>query len=235
MARLAMVAALIWSGSGWICSAFAGSIILQTPAGLKPGDQFRFVFVTDGRTNAVSSSIADYDSFVQSQAGGATYNGVTVNWLAIGSTSTVNAIDHIGQTDTPVYLVSGTQVTTSTTPTGLWSGSLMHSIDEDITGSTLQQLFPWTGTSPAGVGAGPLFDLGALLPEIGATTATDATWSAFFVELLLFPQPVYGISTVLTVIPKPSSKLLMGTGVGMVVAYGWTRRRRAPSDGRGQR
>ena len=96
-------------------------MILQTPAGLTFGDQFRFVFVTDGDTTATSTNISDYDNFVQSQAGGATYNGVVVNWLAIGSTESVNAIDHIEQTSTPVYLANGTLVTNSTTAAGLWS------------------------------------------------------------------------------------------------------------------
>jgi hypothetical protein len=47
-----------------------GGLILQTPAGLNPGDQFRFVFVTDGTTNATSSAISSYDAFVTAQAGG---------------------------------------------------------------------------------------------------------------------------------------------------------------------
>ena len=87
-----------YTGGG---GAEAGGIALNTPAGLNPGDSFRFVFVTDGSTTAQSSNISDYDNFVQTQAGGATYNGAVVNWLAIGSTGTVNAIDHIGQANTP--------------------------------------------------------------------------------------------------------------------------------------
>lgn len=47
-----------------------GGVSLQTPAGLKPGDHFRFVFVTDGTTNATSSNISSYDAFVTAQAGG---------------------------------------------------------------------------------------------------------------------------------------------------------------------
>ena len=89
--------------------------MLQTPPGLNPGDPFRFVFVTDGIRDATSTNIADYDSFVNAQAGGATYSGVVVDWLAIGSTDSVDAIDHVGQATAPVYLSDGTLVTTTTT------------------------------------------------------------------------------------------------------------------------
>ena len=83
--RFAIVATVLWLVSGLGGRAEAG-IILQTPAGLNPGDQFRFGFVTDGSRDATSTNIADYDSFVNAEAGGATYNGVPVNWLAIVST-----------------------------------------------------------------------------------------------------------------------------------------------------
>ncbi len=77
-------------------TASAGSI--ATPTGLNPGDQFRIVFVTQGTTAANSSDISTYDTFVTNQANSATYNGATITWQAIGSTPSVNAIDHIGVT-----------------------------------------------------------------------------------------------------------------------------------------
>jgi hypothetical protein len=43
-----------------------------------------------------STNIADYNSFVQTQASGATYAGATVNWKAVGSTATVDARDNVG-------------------------------------------------------------------------------------------------------------------------------------------
>ena len=66
--RFAIVAAVLWLGSGLGGRAEAG-IILQTPAGLNPGDHFRFVFVTDGIRDATSTNIADYDSFVNARGG----------------------------------------------------------------------------------------------------------------------------------------------------------------------
>jgi len=102
----AIVAAVLWLGSGLGSSAEA-SIILQTPTGLNPGDQFRFVFVTDSIRDATSTNIADYDSFVNAQAGGATYDGVVVNWLAVGSTDSVDAIDHMVRPTHPCSCPTG--------------------------------------------------------------------------------------------------------------------------------
>jgi hypothetical protein len=135
--RLALATAMLWIGFGVGGRAQAGGIALSTPAGLSLGESFRFVFVTDGTTVAVSSSIAVYNSFVNAQAGGATYNGSVVNWMAVGSTSSVSAINNVAQTTTPVYLADGTLVTPSTTSTGLWSGSILNPIDEDLSGMGL--------------------------------------------------------------------------------------------------
>ena len=132
--RFAMAAVMLWIGFGMGGRAEAGGIALSTPAGFSPGESFRFVFVTDGTTDATSANIAYYNNFVNAQAGGATYNGSVVSWVAIGSTSTVNAIDNVGQTPTPVYLADGTLVTSSTTTSGLWSGTLQNSINEDLSG-----------------------------------------------------------------------------------------------------
>ena len=50
--RLASAAGLIWLGLGECYNAEAGAIQLATPAGVKVGESFRFVFITDGTTSA---------------------------------------------------------------------------------------------------------------------------------------------------------------------------------------
>jgi hypothetical protein len=231
-----MVSALICSGGVSISPALAGGIALESPRGLTYGEPFRFVFNTAGRTTATSTDITTYDTFVNTQAAGATYNGVTVNWLAIGSTSSVNAIDHIGQTNTPVYLVDGTEVATSTTTSGLWSGfPIMHPINEDITGAPTPAIGAWTGTYFDGTVAtdsqGITYPLGNMGPPLPPQVVVGLSYDTrFWVLIGTSPSsmnfPMYAISGVLTAVPEPSSVLLLCMGGVMVVAYGWTRRHR---------
>ena len=228
--RPALVLALLWIGCGWIAPAHGG-IVLQTPAGLAPGDQFRFAFLTTGTTNAESSNISDYDSFVNAQAQGATYNGQTVTWQAIGSTATVNAIDHIGQTDTPVYRVDGALVATNTTLSGLWSSSLINAIDEDITGTSNPFVFVWTGSTPAGIAGIEGSALGENAPWQGfAFSNNNPAWVQLDTNGSSAQDYLYGISEVLTVggqaVPEPSSMVLLCAGGVMVAGYGWIRRHR---------
>ena len=228
--RFAIVAAVLWLGSGLGGRAEAG-VILQTPAGLNPGDHFRFVFVTDGIRDATSTNIADYDSFVNAQAGGATYNGVVVDWLAIGSTDSVDAIDHVGQANAPVYLSDGTLVTTSTTPAGLWSRD---------TPST-------RSTSTSRATPSPPFTLcldryESLRHRVRRAARIRKAANGFHLRHLrqlgiLGPQPrrrpqtLYGISSVLTVpqsVPEPSALAMLGTALSVGLAIGRARHSRDP-------
>jgi hypothetical protein len=222
--RFAIVAAVLWLGSGLGGRAEAG-IILQTPAGLNPGDHFRFVFVTDGTRDATSTNIADYDNFVNAQAIGATYNGMVVNWLAIGSTESGDAIDHVGQANAPVYLSDGTPVTTTTTPAGLWSRTLLHEIDLDLAANPVAPFtFVWSGTNPFGTGFGG--PLGSPTPLVGSPFFTNDAWIASGRSNSGDFRPFYGISSVLTVpqaVPEPSTVTMLGTALAVGLAIGSAR------------
>ncbi len=222
--RFLTVALMLWIGLGALGQAQAG-IVLQAPAGLKPGDQFRIVFATDGTTMATSTTITDYDNFVTNQAQGATYNGQTVQWLAIGSVGFTNAIDHIGQTNTPVYLANGTKVTPSTTASGLWSGALESPIFTDLSGHLVHGQV-WTGTNANGV-AVPGQALGDIDATVGSNTVISAGWIETGVDSFTSSHSLYGISQVLTIalsqqpVPEPSSIVMLGTAL---LAAAYTRR-----------
>jgi hypothetical protein len=227
--RLGIAAAVLCLGSDLGGRAEAG-FELPTPAGLNTGDQFRFVFVTDGVRDATSTSIADYDNFVNAQAGGATYKGVVVDWLAIGSTDSVDAIDHVGQTNAPVFLSDGTLVTTSTTDAGLWSRTLVHAINLDLAGNPVPPFtFVWTGTNPFGTAFGG--PLGSATPQTGSPFDTLDSWVASGRSPAGDLRPFYGISSVLTVpqsVPEPSALALLGTALSVGLAFGLVRHRLDP-------
>ena len=218
------VAALI--GSLAVPTA-ASTISLNTPTGLNPGDRFRIAFVTGATTTDISSTdITSYNLFVNTAAGGATYNGSALTFYAIGSTATVNAYDNIHSTtmNDPVYLAGGALVAPSITgANGLWSGALVNRIATDIDGTVVspdgdgnnRRVFTGTlvdGTvsskplgnyQPGGGMGGP----GRFVASIGqATGSTDAAWIGVGdYAYASVESSIYGISETLTVASPSAS------------------------------
>ena len=248
---------LIFQGS-WAGLAFAGVIALQTPAGLQVGDQFRFIFVTPATTNATSSDITTYDSFVNQQANGATYNGQTIHWLAIGSTTTVDARVHAGLTNSGVFMANGTEIATSANivPGGLWyGGSLLAQPIQDLGGNSYSGTV-WTGTS--GVGTEYKSTVNNVVIEWGLGTNAVATDTSIVydnhievgqlqtnvsgdvwlsvgyadgLQLNTNQYQMYGISDVQTAVPEPSTLLISAMGVlvaGVSKWKSWRWRRMVP-------
>ena len=247
--RAAILSTVVLASQG---SAFAGPIAIQAPTGLKNGDQFRIIFVTPDKISAVSTNISTYDNFVNTEAAGATYNGQTIHWSAVGSTDSVDAKVHIGQTNTAVYQANGTEVAVSDTGTGLWSGGdLIAQPTQDLAGNSYTSGTVWTGTSGIGTeyntfvnGQGTVYwGLGATnnVTENGITyinnvevgslhsTVGGYDWISLGFGVGLAPRTntyqVYGISDVLTVntAPVPEPSTLLISGLG-VLAIGVAQR-----------
>jgi len=235
------VAALIGS---LVVPTAASAGIINTPTGLNPGDRFRIAFVTRTTTTGSSSDITSYNLFVNTAAGGATYNGSAVTFYAIGSTATVNAYDNIRSTtmNDPVYLAGGALVAPSITgANGLWSGALVNRIATDIDG-TVVNTSVYTGTLVDGTASSN--PLGYLYPgdpdndipaefraSVGNTTGgTDAAWirnggsSTASVR-----RSLYGISETLTVapVPEPSTYAMALAGLACGGYLRFRRRKRA--------
>lgn len=213
--------------------AHATPVALSTPGGLTVGDTFRFLFVTNATTQATSTDIATYNAFVQGEAAGATYNGVTVNWKAIGSTPTVHARDNVGGfgTSVRVYLPDGTLFANDMTTTtgGLWSAAVLAAPNQLI-GGTTSTGNTWTGSNPSGLATS--LPLGA---AAGSSTWADRSFSNnAWIMINPFASTnfygMYGLSEALTVTaPVPEiDPAGMGAVLALVTgAFGLLERRRS--------
>ena len=203
-------------------TGFADPIIL-VPPGLLPGDHYRLVFVTASTTDAISTSIADYDTFVNNEANDplSLLLPLGVTWTAIGSTSTVAAYDHIGGVfSTPIYRLDGALVAIGSA--GLWDGSLDAPIRYSQFGTDVDSLV-WTGSaendgSIHSCSLGSSYSCGV----VGLSGTATNDWLAYWLESpLSVPHPLYGISPDLTVpgsgVPEPGTVSMMLMGAMLVL------------------
>jgi len=228
-ATAASVALLLTSLA--VPKACGSTIQLATPAGLNSGDAFRFVFVTSGSRNATSTSITDYNDFVQAEALGATYAGAAVTWRAIASTISVNARGNVGGFDTPVpvFRVDGTRVANDLTVNsgGLWSTFLINPISLTIDSQTISGRV-WTGSDRDG-----LNNLGRQLGSggsvaYGRSSSTGGSWIRDDWTSGSSLYSMYGMSSTLTVpVPEPSTYAMALAGIACGGFSMWRRRMRA--------
>ena len=85
-----------------------------TPTGLAVGAKFRLLFLSSTKRDALSSDIADYNTFVQDRAaaGHADIQAYSWGFGAIGCTAAVDARDNTSTTGAgvPIYWLDGTKV-----------------------------------------------------------------------------------------------------------------------------
>jgi hypothetical protein len=207
---------------------------------LPPGSQYQLVFVSAGTRDALSTNIDDYNSFVTEQANLNLNLPSGITWSAIASTSTVDARDNAVTYDSiPIYNTSGQQVSDGTYH--FWGGqdgppgsiyTLWNSISSDQYGNNISADV-WTGSksdgtkySSGGLGVwivSPSFPSEYESPVRGSSTSRTATWISDTVQLTSNPSnmncPLYAISSPITVIPEPSSLILLSIGIISMLAY----------------
>ncbi len=226
VALLALTAAL--------ASAQAGTIDL-IPPGLVPGDTYRLAFVTSATTDATSSNISVYNTFVQNLANAVpALDSLGATWTAIASTLSVNAVDNISwQSATDkIYGLDGTLVSG---PTSLLffdsnDGFFNAPIPTHEDGSPITAgVEVWTGTSRVGTNTvngcctEPLGDGGV---SFAGLTGSANVYSAWVSNLDSDGNvhPLYAISSELTVpeqTPEPATSGLVACGVLALIAHRW--------------
>jgi hypothetical protein len=209
--------------------------LMLVPAGLRPGDQFRAVFVSSATRDARSADIADYDQFITNLAAAAgidTYFGAPVTWRALGSTAAVAALDRLPFDfhAPPLYRLDGGLVARSSGelwlvgPTGLpiTLTELGGDVGGEIGGGVV-----WTGTLRDGTAFEPLG--GSFVAFGSALHISGGGWVAFGDEPRTGPHRLYGYSSVLTVpsaaaVPEPASLTLGLVGLAALTGGAATRR-----------
>ncbi len=199
--------------------SFSAHSTLIIPAGLSAGDNYHVIFVSSTARDATSSDIADYDAFVGALADAAGIGAsVGVSWLALGSTATVDAIDHLATVFTdlsaPIYNQHGELVATNYAD--LWDGSLVSAVRYTETGNTLALNAVWTGTDSSGQVI-PTFPLGGNPggAGYGSATSSSSLWLQTFRRGIPIQYNLYGVSSQLTVsaVPVPAAAWLFCSGL----------------------
>ncbi|MCA8978220.1 MAG: hypothetical protein KDC98_26065, partial [Planctomycetes bacterium] len=176
------------------------------PRDLKPGDQFRILFVTDSTRDATSSNINDYDDFVTADAQVVpALQLFQTDWRAVASTPSVSARSHTGTTGSvgvPIYRPDGTRIANGYAH--LWGtilATLLAPPNITATGAVTSASRVWTGTSAQGVSLGN--QLGAVTgSSFAGEPGSTGLWHYFDSGAQGANRPLYGISDVITV-PEP--------------------------------
>jgi hypothetical protein len=209
-----------------ISHSAALAAVVTLPPGLSPGDSYRLVFVTTGLFRTTPTDIGVYDSYVTAQAAESpALAALGTEWRVLGSTPVINAALH---TDTnpaisagvPIYNLAGQLVASGNAD--LWDGTLAHGIATDQSGNLVNQKV-FTGTAADGTALAG-FELGSNTSRVqyGQADLANSGWTSIDWGGSLAGLHLYGISDPITVVPEPSTWLL-------VASAGWVagvRRRR---------
>lgn len=207
-------------------AGLAGAVVV--PAGLNPGDTYHLAFLTDGTRDAVPTSIAIYNTFVQNEAAlnpSLTGTGEGVDWFVIGSTFNDDARDN-AVVSAPVYLLDGTTKIANGFD-DIWDGSVDNPIDINQFGSTVSNPdVVFSGTQADGTkyfpGGVQRFLGSTSNVQLGDPTVINSEW--IFdpgASLKSDPRSFYALSELLVVVPEPSTSAI---AFGMLAVL-WCRRR----------
>jgi hypothetical protein len=217
----------ITASAALLASASAQTIIgqlgvLDDTSGLSAGDQYRLVFVTSTTTNATSSNIADYNTFVQGVANTAGYG--SVNWFAVGSTLTVDAQDNTSTNPIAdgagVAIFNFDSLKIADNNSDLWDGDIDNAIGFTENGDAFSGEY-WSGSGTDGTASLNGEVLGSTggspnLTRVGNTGNVNGTWIDSYRRNNGNNQRVLAMSEILTVpVPEPSAFALLAGFFGL--------------------
>ena len=126
------------------------------PSGLGPGDEFRLLFVSSTKRNAVPTSIGTYNTWIQNLAanGHADIQANSSTFRVVGSTRPVDARDNTETTGTgvPIYWLNGDQVADNYPDfyDGSWGQEASMRTESGSTVAAVLVTGVWTGSAHDG-------------------------------------------------------------------------------------
>ncbi len=219
-----------------VCASFlvtplaASAALITVPTSLNPGDHYRLAFVTSTTRDATSSSIADYNTFVNSVASSVPALAALGPWSAIASTATTDARDNTltnpnvgADASVPIYTLNNSLI--DPTNVALWSSSgngLLTALNIDETGSLRSNTLVWTGSTFTGTGSAEA-QLGTANAREGLDANANSAWIQYLTDTSTLSKSLYAMSGVLTVVPEPSTLALAAFGFMGLAVWGWRR------------
>ena len=190
-----------------------------TPTGLAVGARFRLLFLSSTKRDALSTDIADYNTFVQDRAaaGHADIQAYSGGFGVIGCTSAVDARDNTSTTGTgvPIYWLDGTKVADDYADfyDGSWDDEINDKNESgtDAHDTSQEANYPFTGCKNDGTesfaGAERPRSLGAALGfvRIGRPNSSEGPIDGNDVADTDATRPMYGLSAVFEVSSSPST------------------------------
>ena len=184
-----------------------GGINPATNAAWAIGDKYRLAFVTRATTQATSTNIATYNTFVQNVANSSTLSLTGATWKVIGSTAAADARDNtstnpnVNGTGEAIFLVNGS-TKIANNYADLWDNSIHNSLNLDEKGALLQPVsFVFAGTLSDGTkDTGFVLGTTANNQQVGRTGDVNQYWIRVWNASATDFLPVYALSDPLTII-----------------------------------
>ncbi len=122
-----------------LASSSLSAAPVTVPGDLAPGFSYRLAFITSTATDATSTDINYYNTFVSNVAGGVPQlAALGTTWKAIGSTASIDARDNTGtnpaSTGVPIYTLAGVRIANNNAD--LWDGEVHNIINLTELGTT---------------------------------------------------------------------------------------------------
>jgi hypothetical protein len=206
-------------------SGTASATLIESIAALEEGAMYRVLFATSTTTQALSSDIAFYNSFVSTAADSGIVTGsLGLSWKALASTAADNVQDHTGienSDDSLVTMFNTLGEVVAVSGKDLWNGSLNHAIGYDADGlsvcedSSFDACETWTGTWYNGSTYDPLGM--AEMVTTGINSSVYAEWAIDRHDYALYNKGMYAVSSEVMktsiVVTEPGTVILLSLGL----------------------